>query len=323
MRARTQPAVVAGMAVAIAFAACKYDPHPPEGEQECYEGKCVAGYVCSNGLCYTPAHVPPLPGGTGGTTTLLPGTGGKTTVVGTGGVVGSGGKTGSGGVIGYGGVTTSGLTGHGGVIGTGGVTPTGGTTTPPNAGTVVTFANYQAQGAMTGFGWIALGSADTVADPTCSSPAGLITAATPCDFTVWSSPTAYCMSGSIPAVVTSSDYTTNWGIELGVNATPVAGGVLGQSFSSVTLSLTGAPLTGLRTVVHRKGDASAVVYCAAMSPGVPVAFGSFNTACWDGSGTKLTAADVANLDQVDVQVPSGTTAITVTNLCLLGITFAR
>jgi len=297
-----------GSAIApfVLIVACMYNPKPKNGTQECYQGRCVDGYVCGyDNLCYTPDALP-VPPGTGGTTPV--GHGG-TTQVGNGGVTGHGGVTGSGGVTGYGGTTS-----------------TGGTTTPPNSGNLVTFANYQAQGAMTGYGWVALGSLDTVTDPTCRSPAGAITSSVSCMDTAWSTTTAYCLSGYLPAVLSSTDYTNNWGIQVGVNSTPVTGGILGQSFTSVSVSLTGSPQTGLRIVVHRAGDSDSTTYCAAMSPGLLVASTSFNTACWDSTGatgTKLTAADVPNLDHVGVQVSSGPSAVTISNLCLTGITFAK
>jgi hypothetical protein len=187
----------------------------------------------------------------------------------------------------------------------------------------VTIANGQAQGAMAGYGWIALGADDTVTDPTCAAPVGPISEAIGCEETVWSNPNAYCASGYLPAVTSSADYTTNWGIQIGVNCTPVKGGVLGQSFASVSVSVGGSPQTGLRIVAHRKGDTDATTYCAAMTPGTSVPFTSFDTACWDGTGTRLTATDVPNLDHIGVQVSSGPTAVTITNLCLQGITFAK
>jgi hypothetical protein len=320
---------------------CSYSPHPPEGVQQCYEGRCVDGYVCGyDNLCYTPANLPTPPGQGG-----MVGTGGGI-VVGTGGMVGTGGSIalGTGGVIGAtGGITTvstGGVPGTGGIVtatggiivgvtggavGTGGVVATGGATTPPNAGTSMTIANGQAQGAMTGFGWVALGSADTVTDPTCSSPPGPITGGSTCDFTLWSSPTAYCVTGYLPAVVSSADYSTNWGIQVGVDSTPAEGDrVLGQSFTSVSAQLTGVPLTGLRLIVHRKGDPVGTTYCANMTSGLLVAFTTFNTACWSPTtGTYLAATDVPILDQVSVQVPSGTSAVTISNLCLAGFTFAK
>ncbi len=77
-------------------------------------------------------------------------------------------------------------------------------------GTEVTFSNGKAAGAMTGFGWVALGAQDTVTNPTCQGAA--ITSATYCLGQVtWNSTNALCVTGSIPAVAaTNPDYTNNW-----------------------------------------------------------------------------------------------------------------
>jgi hypothetical protein len=307
--------------------ACKYDANPPEGAQACFEKRCPDGYLCgSDDRCYTPAALP-VSQGTGG---ALPGLGGQTVPgtggAGSGGVKGTGGKTGSGGVTGYGGVTgKGGVIGYGGVTVLGGTTGTGGTTTPPNSGTVVSIANGQAQGAMTGYGWVALGSLDTVTEPTCSSPAGPIVNGVTCDTTQWSMPTAYCVSGTIPQVPapgSTADFDANWGILLAINATPVAGGVLGQSFSSLTVATSGSPSTGLRVQIHRRGDTDKTNYCANLTPGSPISFATFNSTCWDNKGAYLAASDVPNLDQIAVQVPSTTsTSIVVKGLCITGITF--
>jgi hypothetical protein len=50
---------------------------------------------------------------------------------------------------------------------------------------------------------------------------------------------------------------------------------------------------------------------------------SFNTKCWDGSGTAFTAADAPLIDRVGVQVPSTKAAVTVTNLCINSVTFGN
>jgi hypothetical protein len=332
---------VLALASAFAAIACSYDPRPADGTQQCYvaaAGKqpCPNGYVCASGYCYSVGNEPKTPSGSGG---IVTGVGG---VVGTGGIAqgsggiisgsggativvpGSGGRTGNGGIVGSGGKGSGGVAGSGGV---GGITSTGGTSTPPNAGNVVSFSNYQAQGAMTGFGWIALGALDTVTSPTCNSPAGNITNATPCDYTNWSSPSAYCMTGYIPAVpsgASSTDYSNNWGIEIGINATPIAGGILGQSFTSMSLTVgAAAALSGLRVSVHRKGDGDTVSYCATLTSGAAIPFTSLNTACWDSTGSYFPSADVPNIDKIMVSVPSSSTPITVNNLCVTGITFTR
>ena len=199
-------------------------------------------------------------------------------------------------------------------------------------GSTVAFSNGKAAGAMTGFAWVSLGAQDTVTNPTCQGQA--ITADTYCLGQVsWNSTNALCVTGSIPAVAaTNPDYTNNWGILIGVNSTINQSGTLGnfgqtlgQSFTSIAITVTtGSPLTGLRVQVHRKGDDVGTNYCAAMTSGTAIPFVAFNTKCWDfpPDGTALTAADVPNIDQISVDVPSGPAGITVTNLCIAGITFA-
>ena len=317
-----------GIAFAAIAMACTYDPHPNDGQQECYgpQKKCPDGYVCQfDRMCWTIGHSPAVSPGTGGIITI--GVGGTPSVgstIGSGGIVGYGGSQITGSVIGYGGVA-----GHGGVVvaSGGGSTGLGGTTTPPNTGTVMTISNHQAQGAMTGYGWVAMGALDSVDDPTCNSPLGPITNGMTCDDTAWSSPTAYCMTGStraLPTPTSDSDYAQNWGIQLSINATPGnPGGPLGQSFSALTVSMTGSPSTGIRVLVHRISDASGANYCASWSPGTAIPFTSFNTTCWNSLGKYLTPTDVATIDQIGVQVYSDSVPISVKNLCVTGITFAR
>jgi len=62
-----------------------------------------------------------------------------------------------------------------------------------------------------------------------------------------------------------------------------------------------------------------------LTSGTAITLTTFNTTCYDltAVGSKaLTAADVTNIDQISVQVPAGPAAITVTNLCITGITFS-
>ena len=206
--------------------------------------------------------------------------------------------------------------------GTTSVTPTAGTTSATPTGTTVTFASGKAAGAMTGYGWVALGSADSLTSPTCGT--AVYTSTTNCASTTWSGTTGLCLTGSVPALGTPPDYTGNWGVQVGVNS-DAAGGGLGQSFTSVAITVTGTPTSGLRAVVHRKGDPVGAGYCAAMTSGTAITFTSFNTKCYDtpADGTALTAADVLIIDQIGVQVPSGSAAIAVTSLCITGITFAK
>ncbi len=246
-----------------------------------------------------------------------------------GGAIGFGGRTGLGGQTGYGGsggrgsLATGGRIGSGGdgagTVGTGGLGPGG---VSGAAGNTVNFVNGRAEGAMTGNGWVSLGELDTVSDPTCAG--AQVTSSSPCSTFEWPSNTGLCASGKVPALPASpkpSDNSANWGVLIGADATYPAGGGLGRSFQTITLNFSGNPQTGIRAALHRKGDPDATNYCATVKSGSPVAFAAFNTQCWDGTGVNLSAADLANLDWIGIQVPSASSAIAITNLCLTGITF--
>ena len=206
----------------------------------------------------------------------------------------------------------------------GGSPATGGS--PAAGGNSVTFSAGQAQGAMTGYGWVAMGTAgDAVTDPNCgaSAPYAAITATAACTTqTHWNSDTSLCMTGTIaalPAAPTQADYSSNWGLEIGVNANSDAVSTIGVAHTSINVGVT-SPATGLRVNIHRKGDPDTSPYCASYT-GSAIPLTSFNTACWDNSGTAFTAADATNIDKVMIQVPSSGTAVTVTNMCMTGITF--
>ena len=252
----------------------------------------------------------------GGTSADAPmGAGG---VAGASGTTGAGGAGGTGGAAGFGGTIGAGGIGRaGGISGAGGATASGGITTTPT-GTIVTFANGQAQGAMTGRGWISLGTEDSISNPTCGGT--VITSSTDCANITWSSATALCITGSIPALYN----TNNWGILVGVNSTAPAGSGLGQSFTSITITVTSSPPSGLHAIVHRKSDPNGTNYYAILSSGTPLAFTSFNSHNDSPpDGVFLTAADIPNIDQIGVVVPSTTSTIVVTNLCITGIAFTR
>ena len=108
-----------------------------------------------------------------------------------------------------------------------------------------------------------------------------------------------------------------------MNARDPNEGMAGDTFKTITFSMTGSPLTGLRAVLHKNGDPNTTGYCASMTPGTAVAISDFNSACWDGSGTSLTDADVPSIDKVGVQVSSSAAAATVSNLCLTKIAFGN
>jgi hypothetical protein len=206
---------------------------------------------------------------------------------------------------------------------TGGTPPAGGSTGGPPTGTTVTFANGKGVGAMTGYGWVALGSLDSLSDPKCgTSP---FTSTTNCAAATWSTTTSLCITGAVPALGATPDYTNNWGVSVGVNSTDPAGTGLGQPFTSVAITVTGSPTSGLRAMMHKKGDPDATSYCATLTSGTAMPMTGFSTTCYTPAspGTALTAADVPNIDKISVQVSSGPAAVTVANLCITGITFAK
>jgi len=219
---------------------------------------------------------------------------------------------------------TAGTLGVGGSPGTGGNVAAGG-----NAGKVVTFNNGQAQGAMTGVGWVALGTETTLTDPTCGTDRHpIVTDSALCTTTInWSASNALCISGSIaalPPVPTQADYANNWGVQVAASSTAPTGGGLGQPFATVSFTFTGTPMTGVRAEVHRKGDPDATLYCAYVTSGTAVPLTSFSTECWSpGMGTTLTATDVPNIDKVALQIPSSFTAIAVQDFCMTRIEFGN
>lgn len=225
--------------------------------------------------------------------------------------------------------------GQGGSTGAGCVDP---------AGDAVNFCNGKAQGVMAGYAYIALGKLDTATDPVCAPDSAVpdttraITAEGtdpgPCPTTgttKWKAADSLCISGKIP-VVTGGDYTSNWGLQIGVNtidppATSAGSGTLNKTYSTIALSYTGtiAPENkAIRAVIHLVSMAAdANPYCATIqSSGKVMDLTSFNTACWDGSGTKLTAADIPNIDKIGIQISSDVTnEYNVTDFCLTGIQF--
>jgi hypothetical protein len=193
-------------------------------------------------------------------------------------------------------------------------------TTNPNTGKTVTFKAGKAEGAMSGYGYVALGSDDEVTSPDCDGTP--ITSSAPCESgTKWEADTSLCITGSIPALPAKpvdADYASNWGVSIGINATNPDSGTLNQAHTSIAFTITGKPTTGLRAQV----SIGSIDYCYdKVASGTAIPFTSFNTACWDNSGTSLTAANVAKIEKVALQVSSSSTAITVTSLCITGITF--
>jgi hypothetical protein len=235
---------------------------------------------------------------------------------------GTGRATGDGGSFGFGGAT---VTNTGGVA-TGGIAGAGafGGTSGGGGTAFTTLVAGRAQGAMSGYGWVAMGALDSVTFPTCDGKP--ITNANPCSgASEWPYGSNLCITGFVPALQANPsavDYSDNWGILIAAETTDPPGGGLGVSYRTATFFLAGSPSTGLRATVHRKGDPQGTNYCAFITPGAAVPFTMFNTACWDGTGAWLSLYDVPNIDWIGIQVSSViATPIKVANLCLNAIVF--
>lgn len=209
----------------------------------------------------------------------------------------------------------------GGKIGTGGA---GGQITTGTGGaggqiTTVTFAAGQGVGAMTGPGWIALGSQDTLTSSGCPTK---VSGTSRCALIVWTSPNSLCASGSVP-IVSGGDYADNWGIEIGVDATNPPDTQIGMAYSTIALNFTGLPTTDLSITLHRLGDMSTTTYChSAVTSGMAYLLNSFNTQCYGTGGVQFTSTDAVKIDQVGLQATSSATgAFTLSDLCLDSIMF--
>jgi len=182
---------------------------------------------------------------------------------------------------------------------------------------------------MTGYGWIALGMKDELTDPTCDTDHKVIDSAHACTTTTnWSTSDSLCMSGKIPALPATplqSDYDNNWGIQIGVNTSEPPGITLGKSYTSIAITVSGKPTTGLRAELHVKGEPAGQTYCANMTSGEAIDFSKFNQACWEGdsasSSKALSMDNIQNIDKVGIQVSSTMDEIPVDKLCLQSIEF--
>ena len=165
MRSPARARFFFALALSSVGAACTYDPHPKDGQEQCSskDRLCPWGYDCAdNNLCYSWGHLPANPGA-GGT---ISSTGGRSaaggnsgaggthsaTVIGAAGVITAGGVTHAGGVISVGGLIVSGggagIPDSGGGLSTGGTVGTGGATdcTPSKASGLTPLIDNMADG---------------------------------------------------------------------------------------------------------------------------------------------------------------------------------
>jgi len=132
---------------------------------------------------------------------------------------------------------------------------------------------------------------------------------------------ALCISGTV-GQVTGNDYTDDWGCGLSVNLNQAMG--TGTTAGFYTLTGTGVIVdtttvpscTTARVVLDQNGTTT---YCAALTPGVEIPWSTFNTACWNNSGTALTGPPTSQAIKIQF-VASAMQACPFTNFCVTGMT---
>lgn len=216
----------------------------------------------------------------------------------------------------------------------------GSSSSSPTAGAdSVTFKGGQAQGDLfTGYGWVAMGPDDSLTSPTCDTGKEITgkTDGACKTTTVWKDEGTphLCMSGTIPTLPagtpSQADYDNNWGVQIGVNAAE-PNDAIGSKFAgykTMTMTLSGTPTSGLRAMVHLKGDDNGKTYCFdGLKSGVAMKLLNFNTHCWPGGESdtvKLAEADLVNIDKLGLQVSSVQGGeIKVQDLCLEQVDFGK
>jgi len=226
-----------------------------------------------------------------------------------------------------GGVThTTIATGGSKAINTGVVTATGtgttvvsgcyGLTVPPASGTLSVAGGYVTTGSLKGYGFTWAGSLNN--SSTCITPTCNTTGCTP----------AFGSSALCAAGVVGLDTSYNSVVGVGFNlnqdaAGTVNGTVAAPAIITVVSTAYGAGV-GNASIRVQISDANAMttwcVEAGKWTSGVPIPITSFNTACWDNSGTYLSTG--APIQAIHLVVPSEPTQARPFAFCLAGVTFS-
>jgi hypothetical protein len=206
--------------------------------------------------------------------------------------------------------STSGATG-----GTSAATTSAGVTcpssiTPPTAkGSLSVSSGYVTAGTYAGYGFTWVG--DKSLGDTCITPKCGTTGCVP-SFGA----TALCGAG---VVAPDADYSSITGIGFNLKQ-PSAGGDAGSvtAGSTVTVGVTLGTGDGDQAARVQLVDSDGNNYCAAngsWSSGSPIDIATFNTACWDGSGTSPVAG-TTKIVSVHIVVPADSTVERPFSICL-------
>jgi hypothetical protein len=276
--------------------------------------------------------------GFGGAGTTHPATtiGGASTTLGgaaatggakTGGAAATGGaKTGGAAATGgakTGGAAATGGAKTGGAAATGGAAPTGGTSSAAGASSTAP-QNLYTVGPYTGAGWVAGGTnLTTFTNPTVSGTKQ-----------TFASTTALCMSASVTALQSCTaagvtcntgdtmNYSEDWGAMVALNTTATEGSPKGNTFANIAVTFTGSVTpasTPVRLQVQLKDKST---YCVNnYSSGLQTPIANFIKDCYSNPTTpiSLTTADTANITSIQLSIASGTTAVSISNVCITDI----
>jgi hypothetical protein len=98
-----------------------------------------------------------------------------------------------------------------------------------------------------------------------------------------------------------------------------------DDFKSITFDSSGDPKTGIRAILHRKGDPEWKIYCLdSIASGKTFTLTKFNAKCWgDNTFVDLALADLPVIDQIGLMLPMITNQVTVDDFCLKEVRFGR
>jgi hypothetical protein len=134
------------------------------------------------------------------------------------------------------------------------------------------------------------------------------------------STTGLCISGGVMQIL-NMDYTDDWGCGIGFNVNQAMGAMTAKNAyqltgTGVTVSTSAVPAcTTARVILDQNG---ATTYCAPLTPGVEIPWTSFNTACWNNSGSWLSGPPTSQAIKVQF-VASTMQACPFTNFCITNI----
>jgi hypothetical protein len=130
-----------------------------------------------------------------------------------------------------------------------------------------------------------------------------------------------CISGDVGQIA-NMDFTDDWGCGIGVNLNQTQGtntpkNTYTPTGTGVTVTTSAVPsCTTARVIV----DQSGTDYCAPLTSGTEIPWGSFNTMCWTNSGAFLSGPPSSESLKVQF-VASTTEACPFTDFCITAISF--